>query len=932
MNKKKLRTICIFFTFLTLSCNASSNKNSEENVIPPVNTPIKEATASSELASKNGKYSVKNLFNANWTSWVEGSEGDGSSESISLILEKPTSIKHICIKNGFGNLAYYWTNNRPKEIELTYDGKDPFKYTLLDTPLPQYININRLDKLISTISIKILSVYKGSDPANDCAIDEIAINSDLSQIKTYGTNYDSETVSYTYDPETQAIIKELYSMDVGPENVFVKDGRILVRYTDYEIGETCFSAPNFSLSGIFFENYYPGTGGGHSYDNFNICLNPSGEHYLFTWHNEGYGIFEYFPPNLSIYSWKNKKWNKQTNSNHSDNLSSIFELITFIDNNCIFDCYANEDVFTLVAYPKYNIIDLPVSMTFYYDEENGSFGTYKKTVTTELAFGSIESLTSINDWKSELEKLANSDKYNIFSYPAAYNNNPQMVKFLTENGFKIESQYKNHRGELENYKYTVLEAWQAGSNTKEVKNALIEAGASYSFEMINNAFLNRDFDNLKDLLSLIKIEERKQLLDSIAKFYFKNFKNELPPGKDCLDYIKTTLLLLKENGIDWTSSFIVPELEHKEQISTLMESAFDAVSDAGWNFKDPTPLLNLFISMGIKLPENTVPVMKAIEVWNENYFSEDYETSEEDKRKRLSRIKGAKDLITYLLAKGVSINNQDSEGNTVLHYLSKGGYISEHDIEVIEYLLSLGADINITNNQNQTALMNLLKDSNMKEKNDSYVLDLFLNENPDLAIKDNFNYTTLSYYVSNDVFNISKNENEEIYSKNLKYLTRFLEMGAEPNCIFKYNCYDISPLSFFAYSRNLEACNLLLDYGADPNFGDGVRAVYETVSLITDNYNNEEQFESYKNLLKRLLENGADTSYSMKYYEPPLLLLGPINYIYGTEEGNQIFELLLDYGAANNLDKKTLKKAGFKSAEIKYILSRKNITETNYSK
>lgn len=89
-------------------------------------------TATSELDDEqsnemiNYKYGAINLFDGNYTTaWVEGVKGDGSGESVYVVI--PNNCKTINIFAGYGkNSALYISNNRVKRLKLScYVGISP---------------------------------------------------------------------------------------------------------------------------------------------------------------------------------------------------------------------------------------------------------------------------------------------------------------------------------------------------------------------------------------------------------------------------------------------------------------------------------------------------------------------------------------------------------------------------------------------------------------------------------------------------------------------------------------------------------------------------------------------------------------------------------------------------------------------------------------
>lgn len=329
-----------------------------DSLIPKINN-IKEITASSELDKESGKYSINNIWNSYWTSWVEGSDGDGSGEKITITLKEPSTIEFLCIKSGFGNLNYYWANNRPEYITVALDDEDEKIYYLDDSPYAQEIPINKCKKLYSKITLTIKSVYKGTDGADDCAIDEINVNQAFSD--------------YVYAPIVQKMARELYKLDVGEENIREgENGSIEVYVYDWPMDESYWTeAPYFS--GHLYTGYHVGTGAGHREDLFNICLNPSGNHFLFIWREESYGINKIIPSNVCIYAWINDTWKEQTLTSHLSSLSDILESIHKIEEEDLpYKFYIDyNDTIIIDVFPSEDAEETLYSLVFKY--KNGIF-------------------------------------------------------------------------------------------------------------------------------------------------------------------------------------------------------------------------------------------------------------------------------------------------------------------------------------------------------------------------------------------------------------------------------------------------------------------------------------------------------------------------------------------------------------------------------
>lgn len=658
------------------------------SLLTPKAGAVKEIAASSVLDEE--KFSAANVLDASWKSWVEGSPGDGRGERISLVFEEPTTISYVWIKNGFGYLPDAWKNNRPKDIRLVFDDDESsaFHAELSDELYGfQKIDVEKYDKPYSKMTLVIDSVYQGSDGANDCAIDEIRVNSSV-----------WEQGGYRYDSKTNRMFMELYSMDVGRENVRENaDGQIMERYYDGEADQWLWASGSQELFGVFHRGNDPGTGAGGSRYEYAIRLNSSGEHYLFVWLDAHDTIFYIYPQKLEVYLWKNDDWVVQTSQSHAKGLDPIFSFLSFLESKGYSSEFCDkrfsyvEDGISVTAYPIPSM-PLPVTLDFSYDIYSGTFAQEKTGLRAELAFGSRKTLQALGDIKALFE---NEDSYgffkpSIFSYPAAYNPDPDVVDYLRELGFSAK---EDHGDERPHDSFTVLEAWQAGSNSNAVRDALLKAGASYSGEMLKAAFESGNIEKVKELAPLVL--DRAPMLASVIYYYYEHRERG-----DCLSYIKSCLKCLKDNGADLNEKF---DWE-KDQGLCLMEFA---LNDAAYD------LVLLYRSLGVEIPKklNRFEMLGMGDAMGcVAYNFKDY--CREDNQKH-PRALGAIKLLDYLLQNGHDIDEADGKGWTMLHGCCKS--VSYSDVEFAKLLLKRGADANKKNNAGQTPLALLVQDGSFNE-------------------------------------------------------------------------------------------------------------------------------------------------------------------------------------------------------------------------
>ena len=118
-----------------------------------------------EKSKSEDYYGYKNLYDSTWKSWVEGESGDGIHSKIIYKYNSKHNLRYLMIRNGYGELKYYYKNNRVRELKIS-NGKKEIVYTLRDTYLPQFIELNFSD--CDEVTFEILSVYKGSSYADTC--------------------------------------------------------------------------------------------------------------------------------------------------------------------------------------------------------------------------------------------------------------------------------------------------------------------------------------------------------------------------------------------------------------------------------------------------------------------------------------------------------------------------------------------------------------------------------------------------------------------------------------------------------------------------------------------------------------------------------------------------------------------------------------------
>jgi hypothetical protein len=136
----------------------------------------------SELKENNITYEVGNILDiSHLKPWVEGSQGDGVGEKITVVVDNPSKFLpnaplwhfHLLISNGFVdyNRPYlYEYNNRIKRLRIYYDDnrEDCITVELQDTPDFQFFNFYFNNRYGDNITIEIDEVYPGSRYNDTC--------------------------------------------------------------------------------------------------------------------------------------------------------------------------------------------------------------------------------------------------------------------------------------------------------------------------------------------------------------------------------------------------------------------------------------------------------------------------------------------------------------------------------------------------------------------------------------------------------------------------------------------------------------------------------------------------------------------------------------------------------------------------------------------
>ncbi len=138
------------------------------------------ATASSLLKEPDGtEHNAENV--TDWgrdTAWVEGQEGDGVGESITLTLKKPAKVSRVGIVNGYAkSRELYTANNRTMNFKVSVNDGQPFNVEIPDEFLQEehfWFDLPKSSALVKTIKLEIDTINPGST-YRDTAISDIKL-------------------------------------------------------------------------------------------------------------------------------------------------------------------------------------------------------------------------------------------------------------------------------------------------------------------------------------------------------------------------------------------------------------------------------------------------------------------------------------------------------------------------------------------------------------------------------------------------------------------------------------------------------------------------------------------------------------------------------------------------------------------------------------
>lgn len=167
---------------------AVAAESTSTKTIELVELPLRSIEAyATHDAMKNGtSFEVENLLDKDdTTSWqYDMTELDGFQPYIELVLQRPSTVAGIVIKNGYwkisGQYDQYSRNGRIREFEVhfRYEGQSEFtdsmQFALEDVKQEQIFDFE-LKENVEAIRLTILSIYEGTKFKEDVAVNELLL-------------------------------------------------------------------------------------------------------------------------------------------------------------------------------------------------------------------------------------------------------------------------------------------------------------------------------------------------------------------------------------------------------------------------------------------------------------------------------------------------------------------------------------------------------------------------------------------------------------------------------------------------------------------------------------------------------------------------------------------------------------------------------------
>ena len=181
---KKITAIVLVLILLLAECTSASaasvtkkSNNSTTKKRTSDAIPVEEVYATSELIENGLRYKAEQAADGKTsTCWVEGADGYGIGESITLYLDGSHTVSRIAIAAGWTiNDELFNLNAKPKTLNVYFSSLPDKHYelTLDKTMSTQSFAVYESD--VRWVTFEIVDVYKGEKGVNDTCISEITL-------------------------------------------------------------------------------------------------------------------------------------------------------------------------------------------------------------------------------------------------------------------------------------------------------------------------------------------------------------------------------------------------------------------------------------------------------------------------------------------------------------------------------------------------------------------------------------------------------------------------------------------------------------------------------------------------------------------------------------------------------------------------------------
>ena len=186
MKKQFVSMFSFVFTvllFLALGNSAFAGGISKENnslsdrAKPYGVIPIREVYASSELIEDGLVYVAENAVDGKTgTCWVEGADGYGVGETITLFLDGTYDVSKLSITGGWAISSELFDHNAKPAVLYAYFSSSPnehYRITLDETSSTQSFEIE--EENVKWVTFEIREVFQGKKGVYDTCISEITL-------------------------------------------------------------------------------------------------------------------------------------------------------------------------------------------------------------------------------------------------------------------------------------------------------------------------------------------------------------------------------------------------------------------------------------------------------------------------------------------------------------------------------------------------------------------------------------------------------------------------------------------------------------------------------------------------------------------------------------------------------------------------------------